>query len=108
MEKITLNGINYLGELKEGENGIELSNAMEVVSDFQDISESIFGTYLKAENRGSLRSPKVQGMGITSFVENLSPEEDLRLTICRSKMKLAKSGAIEGVENDAFDKLMGK
>ena len=107
MKKVTVNGINYLGCLSEKAGKTTLKKAMEVTN-LDDVTEGVFGKYLKAQNAITLRTIDLTGMGMLASVENLSPEENLRFDICKMKMKQAKLGALAGVENKAFDALLGK
>lgn len=108
MQKVTINGQNFLGCVSTSKtNEVTLSKALEVMN-LGDVQESTFGEYLKAQNAKTLRKMSMSGLGVSTTCEDLTDEESLRFDIVKSKMKLAKAGAMASLENTQFDNLMGK
>lgn len=108
MQKITVNGITFLGKKQETEDGkIILTKSMRIDgSDY--IHRSIIAEYLKRKNLKELNTETFSGMGTSVSECDLTDEEKLDFKICKQTMKLAQKKAVDGLANNLFDKYLGK
>ena len=104
MQKVTINGIAYIGVLKKKDGNFTLKDAM--AGGVLD-RNTIMG-YLKARNTGTLQDIKFGGQGTNYAIAELTALEKMDLAICKLGMEQAKSTAVQGLENDTFDGIMGK
>lgn len=103
MQKVTINGVQYLGKLKIGDEGMALIGAMTV----EEVNRKTIGEYLKRKNLGELQTIEFGGMGVSYAIADLSDEEQMVLDMGKLAMKTAKKKAAAGLENDLFDKFLG-
>ena len=102
---VTMNGITYLGSIKEEDNKVTLLKAMRVSN---DLTKDDFMKYLEQKNLGRLEPVNFGGNGNQYSIQTLSPTQKILLKECKLNMKHAKLTAAANNENSVFRGLMGK
>jgi hypothetical protein len=108
MKKVTINGVSYIGELKEDkETGkMVLSGAMAVAPG--SVSKDDIARYIQMENLGELDDIEFGGQGVAFSVSPFSEEEQMFVDMAGIIMKTAKGKALKQVENNLFGEILGK
>ena len=104
MKKVTINGVQYLGELKEKGDKSVLKKAMQI----ERADRNSFAQYLKRENLGTLETVEFGGQGVSFAISELNDVQKLELDMCKLAMTHAKKVAIAGTENAVFEQVLGK
>ena len=104
MKKVTVNGIGYLGDIKESKGDMVLTDAMRV----DGVNRATIQMYMKRKNMDELNTIRFAGMGTSVSVCELSDEEEMIYDICKRAMKLAKKKGEQGIANSLFDDYLGK
>ena len=105
MKKVTIDGVLYLGNLKELDDGkYVLKGAMRT----DKVNRSAFISYLKKKNMGTLEPVEFGGLGTSFSVEKLNPVDKLNLSMCKLAMNYAKEVAAAGTENKVFEDITEK
>jgi hypothetical protein len=102
MEKILLNGDNFLGELNKKDNVI--NNAMKY---YEELDKHTFGKYLKLK---ALNELDVLELSCNSdyTITKLTEKDELLLRRLKDVFKEAKEKAMIYTINSVFDKLLDK
>jgi len=106
MQKVIMNGVPYIGVLKEAEGVTNLVDALQVGGGVVQREE--IATYLRMKNTGTLEAIQFGGTGVAYSVSEFTDAEQMDMDMCAVAMKHAKKTAVAGMENQAFDILMGK
>jgi hypothetical protein len=101
MQVITVNGEQYLGEIKDTKDGKVVSEALQIEKSNGDVAASTFATYITSRNVGDLNTLTVAGP-VVSSVRDLRPVEAERLANLEAKFNRAKELAIPKLVNDTF------
>ena len=103
---VTVNGISYLGNLKEKNGKVFIFNSMPQINIPATMED--FTAYLKAKNLKQLEPMEFGGNGINYSISKLQPSQNTCFKICKLHMKNAKATAHRLAENEVFDSLLGK
>lgn len=106
MKVVNVNGVTYLATLEEGENGILLSDAMEIGG--SAVNQSIVTEYYKRGNVGKLKTVNFGGSGISYSVSELGDDAVMFCKIADLAIAQAKKTAVLNLENREFDSVLGK
>lgn len=105
MQKITVNGITYVGKLKEKDGEMVVVDAMILKG---EVGRGAIQMYLKRKNIGDLETIRFSGQGTAVSVSELNDEQEMMFDICKRAMKLAMKRGEQGVVNALFDEYLGK
>ncbi len=106
MQKVTVNGVAYIGDLDEKDGKALLTNAFEIGEGI--ITRGTFANYLKAKNLGDLQPLTFSGMGTSVAVGEFTDSEKMELEMATLAMKHAKAIAIPELENETFEEVLEK
>lgn len=103
MKKVTINGVSYLGDLKESKDGMTLKKAMMA----KDASRMNLAKWLAKDNLDELETLEFGGNGVSYTVADLSDDEKMNLEIGILTMKAARGKAVKDLENKMFAGMLG-
>ena len=105
MEQVIVNGVNYLGTLKEVEGKVIVVGSMPCGATVtaEDVNE-----YFKAKNLGTLVDIPFGGNGVSYSNVPLNPAMDMAVQVAELVMTQAKSVAVRKLENAEFASGMGQ
>jgi len=103
---VVMNGVRYIGVLKEKKEAISLVGAMQVNNEI--VGRAELASYLRMQNMGTLETITFAGTGIAYSVSEFTDIEQMELDMLTIAMKQAKKTAVAGTENTVFDGILGK
>jgi hypothetical protein len=106
MKQVTINGVSYLGVLKDTEGTLELSQAM--VTNQNGISKADVEAYLGKQNLGTLETITFGGTGASYTVQDLTDEVDMFFKMGKLVMDQSQKVAVKKLQNAEFKANMGK
>lgn len=104
MKKITVNGVNYLGNVVEKDGAVIVTDSMQV----SNVGRSAISSYLKKKHLEELQTIEFSGAGTSVSKTKLTDEENLILDVCERIWKFSEKKAKGGIVANIFDETLGK